>query len=284
MRLIGALLVAAALAAGLVLLGDHYGMRALGWASQVQFGVQTRMAGVIRAIKAGEPLALLTLCGLSAAYGFLHALGPGHGKVVLGGAALGTAARPGRIFAIGAAASLAQAGAAILLVLVVVNLFRLTSAEASALAEGALATASRLAVAAIGVLLAWRGFRALRREQHHHHHCGCGHSHGPTAEEVTTLSSLREAAALVLSVAARPCTGAVFLLVIAWRFGIPGAGVLGVLAMGLGTAALNALAIGGGLAGRRLAWIGGGGSARTAGVLQLGAGAAIAGLALLTLA
>ncbi|WP_128253138.1 nickel/cobalt transporter [Falsirhodobacter deserti] len=289
MRLIPALLVAALLAAVLVLLGDHYGVLALGWASQVQFGVQTQMAGVIRAIKAGDPAAIWSLVALCSAYGFLHALGPGHGKVLLGGAALGTGVSAWRIFAIGAAASLAQALAAILLVLVVVNIFALTSTEASALAEGSLATASRLAVAAIGAVLVWRGLRILRKTHHHHHEgCGCGHSHGPTAEEVTNLSSWREGAALVASVAARPCTGAIFLLVIAWRFGIPGAGVLGVLAMGLGTAALNALAIGGGLAGRRLAWLGGAaggvGAARTASVLQVGAGAAIVGLSLLTLA
>ncbi|MDB6454967.1 nickel/cobalt transporter [Falsirhodobacter sp. 20TX0035] len=285
MRLIAGLAAAALLAVVLIGLGDHYGLAALGWASGVQQKVQTEMAGVIRAIKAGDPWALATLCGLSGAYGFLHALGPGHGKVLLGGAALGTTATARRIFALGAAASLAQALGAILLVLVVVNLFRLTSQEASALAEGALATFSRLAIAAIGALLVWRGLRALRAEQHHHHHCGCGHSHGPTAAEVTNLSSRRETFALILSVAARPCTGAIFLLVIAWRFGIPGAGVLGVLAMGLGTAALNALAIGGGLAARRLAWLGRRtGNARRAGVLQVAAGAAVVGLSALTLA
>jgi len=297
MRLIPSLLAAALIAVLLVTLGDHYGMLALGWAQGLQFRVQTEMAGVIRAIKAGDPAAIWTLCILCGAYGFLHALGPGHGKVLLGGAAIGSVIRPARMFAIGAAASMAQAGVAILLVLVTVNLLSLTSQEASAFAEGAMSTISRIFITAIGAVLVWRGLRGLRRvtrHQHaqdhhaHHDHCGCGHSHGPTAEEVASLGSWREVAVLIASVAMRPCTGAIFLLVIAWRFGIPGAGVLGVLAMGLGTALLNSLAIGGGLATRRLAGLGaklsGVGAGRLASVLQLAAGAAVMGMAAVSLA
>ncbi|QUS37079.1 nickel/cobalt transporter [Falsirhodobacter algicola] len=291
MRLIGGIAAALVLMAVLIVLGQHYGLLALGWAAEGQQRVQTAMAGAVRAIKAGDPGALWLLTGLCGAYGFLHALGPGHGKVLLGGAALGTDVRPWRIFAIGAAASLAQAGAAILLVLVVLGAFRLTSAHATELAEGTLTLLSRAAVAAIGAVLIWRGLRLLRAagqgDHHHHHHdhgpdCGCGHD---AALKAGSLTTAREAAAMILSIAARPCTGAIFLLAVAWRFGIPGAGVLGVLAMGVGTAALNALAIGGGLLGRRLAGLGHrvGGHGRLAGVLQVAAGGAMAGLAALAM-
>ncbi|WP_045392426.1 nickel/cobalt transporter [Falsirhodobacter sp. alg1] len=268
--------------AALIMLGDHYGMISMAWAQDIQQLVQVRMAEVIHAVRSREPWALMTLCGLCAGYGFVHALGPGHGKVLLSGAALGTNVRPARIFAIGFAASLAQAIAAILLVFVVVGGLRLTSAEASAMAEGGMALASGLAIGAIGALLVWRGIRAMYPRHHHHHHaeCGCGHSHGPSVAEVAALTSWRETAALILSVAARPCSGAIFLLVITWRFQILGSGILGVLAMGAGTAALNALAIGGGLAGRRLAFLGAR-SIKTLPAMQIAAGAAIMGLSLL---
>lgn len=60
----------------------------LAWASQEQRAFQNAMAGYLRAIRGGDNFAILALCSATAAYGFVHALGPGHGKVLLGGAAL----------------------------------------------------------------------------------------------------------------------------------------------------------------------------------------------------
>ncbi|MEO9576139.1 MAG: hypothetical protein ABJ263_00220 [Tateyamaria sp.] len=44
-----------------------------------------------------------------------------------------------------------------------------------------------------------------------------------------------------MSIAIRPCTGAIFLLVIAWQMGLAMAGAIAVVTMGLGTAALTSL-------------------------------------------
>lgn len=308
MRLIPALLLALALAALVTVAADGGAGQALfRWAGARQHEVQDAMAAAIRAIKAGDPRAVVSLCLLSGAYGFVHAMGPGHGKVLLGGAALAGGVGTGRMLAVGLVAGLAQAMTAILLVAVGVKALALSSADASALAEGWLATASRWAIAAIGVLLVWRALRVLwcsrgpgpatgHSHGHDHDHgqghaqmhghgsrheagepaCGCGHSHGPTAAQVAALSSPRDLAMMVASIAIRPCTGALFLMVVAWRFGIPLAGAAAVISMGLGTALFNSLAIGGGIAARRLLSAGGavlgGAGLRVAATLQLSAG------------
>ena len=298
-----AVLVALTLAALVAVAADGTSGHALfRWAAERQHQVQDAMAGAIRAIRAGDAWAVISLCLLSGAYGFVHAMGPGHGKVLLGGAALAGGVTPRRMLAVGLLAGLAQAGAAILLVAVGVKLLALSSAQASDLAEGWLASASRWAMAALGALLVWRAVRALwssraaapsrdrhlahagHAQDHAHPHghgeaCGCGHLHGPTPEQVAALTTPRDLALMVASIAIRPCTGALFLLVVAWRFGIPLAGAAAVITMGLGTALFNALAIGGGLAARRILSAGGAalsqGGLRIAATLQLSAGLVI---------
>ena len=62
------------------------------WAVGEQRTFQNVMAGALRGIQAGNPQAVWTLCSATAAYGFFHALGPGHGKVLIGGASLASGA------------------------------------------------------------------------------------------------------------------------------------------------------------------------------------------------
>jgi nickel/cobalt exporter len=269
MRLTAALLVAAAALGALLVWqsGAHHAL--FWWAAQAQHRVQDTLAAQVQALRAGEAGALVTLLGLCAAYGFLHALGPGHGKLVVSGAAVGSRATARRMGAVAVAGSLAQAGVAIVLAYGGLALFEATARGTVEAAERWIVPAGNLAVAGIGGWLVWRGLRALaaaRRPAHGHDH-GCGHRHGPTATEVERASGTGATLALVGAMAARPCTGALFLLVIAWRFDLAAAGAAGVVAMGLGTAAFTLLvavlavagrdtalfAAGGGRAGRLLA-------------------------------
>lgn len=271
------------------------------WAADWQRSVQNEMAGAIHALRAGAPGALIALLVAAGAYGFFHAVGPGHGKYLIGGAGLGTRVPMARLIGIAVASSLAQALSAILLVYGGFSLLELTAPRMTTLAENYLAPASYIAVAAIGAVFIWRGGKALTAlsrplkgvsaevtggHSHPHSHdkaCGC-HAHGASPQDVAALKSLRDALMLVGSIAIRPCTGAIFLLVIAWQMEIRGAGALAVIVMGLGTAALTSLVAASSIAARSVAFASvrqTGGMALAMPSLQILAGATIIWISLL---
>lgn len=231
------------------------------WAATEQRGFQNGMADAIRALRMGQTEALSALFAGAAAYGFFHAVGPGHGKALIGGVGLGTQVSASRLLSLSVASSLAQSLWAIVLVYGGFWILEVSAQHMTALAEDFLAPLSYLAIASVGGLLVWRGARSLpkrsaqHRDHHHDHHhahthdhhsdhdhsdCGCN-AHGPSPAQVAQLSSLRETVALITSIAIRPCTGAVFLLVIAWQMDLHLAGALAVLVMGLGTASFTGL-------------------------------------------
>jgi nickel/cobalt transporter (NicO) family protein len=57
--------------------------------------------------------------------------------------------------------------------------------------------------------------------------------------EVTALTGWRDTMALIAGIAIRPCSGALFLLILTFQMGIAGAGILGTFVMGLGTASVT---------------------------------------------
>ncbi len=220
------------------------------WAAQEQRDVQAGLAGSLRAARAGEPWAGLGLLGLCFAYGFFHAAGPGHGKLVMGGYALGEDVPRGRIIALTLAGSLGQAVTAIVVVSIGAAVFGWGRAQMTELADGSLAVVSAVGILLVGLWLFWRGVRRFSAAQdmhvpHGHDHggvCGsCGHVHGPTAEQVAGAQTWRSGLAVILAVAARPCTGALFVLILTFGMGIPTLGILGAIVMGLGTAMLTLL-------------------------------------------
>lgn len=226
------------------------------WAVAGQEQAQRALAGGLRAVRAGEPGAWLALMGLCATYGFFHAAGPGHGKLVIGGYGAAARVTARRLSGLALLSSLAQALSAVLLVALGAWVLGWGRAQMTDAAEVVLAPASYIAIAAVGLWLLVRGARRMLRNAapvpahahaHAHDHAAdgtcetCGHAHAPTPEQVQNITSWRDAAAIVGAIAIRPCTGAVFLLILCFGLGIPWAGVAGAFVMGLGTASVTVL-------------------------------------------
>ncbi|MFT3688860.1 nickel/cobalt transporter [Paenirhodobacter sp.] len=205
---------------------------------------QNALAGALRALRAGQPGAVTGFLALCFTHGFVHALGPGHGKAVIAAYAAASPASLRRLSALAALSSLAQAAVAVLLVYAVVWLFDGARERVEGLA-GVIEPLSLVLIAALGLMLAWRGARRLaggRAHGHDHahehgHDCGCGHSHAPDPAAVT--ADWRTSAALILGVALRPCTSALFLLILTARLDLDLLGILGAFVMGLGTTAVT---------------------------------------------
>jgi nickel/cobalt transporter (NicO) family protein len=264
MRVAGLILAALAAAGLLALLLPAEGPLARA-AVQAQAEFQNALAGLLRALRAGDMAALAGLLGVAFAYGFLHAAGPGHGKALLAGYGVARRVAALRLMLLALVAALAQATVAVVLVLGLAALFELTRAQLLAIEADVVPVFASIALGLIGVWLVWRGAAALRRRwrpvdahvhvhvhgnahghSHNHSHgtgdvCGdCGHRHGPSLAEVAALRSPWEAVLLVAAIAARPCSGALILLFLTIRMDIVWAGILGTYAMALGTALVTA--------------------------------------------
>jgi ABC-type nickel/cobalt efflux system permease component RcnA len=268
------LLPLAALAAALALLWQVVPWAVLlHWVVGARREFQEAMARSLRAVQAGEPAAVASLCAATALYGLVHAAGPGHGKVPLGGAALASGATLRRMVVLTLASSLAQAATAIALAGALAAALRMGAMQVGEVANAWLAAASQAAIAAMSAHLVLRGVRMLRTPLPAQGSCDCGHAHGPTANEAASLTGWRDGTALVASIALRPCTGALLLLTIALRLDLFWIGALAVVAMGLGTAAFDLGVAGSGVLMRRAALIGASGADRRA----LAAGAHVIG-------
>lgn len=231
------------------------------WAATEQRAVQNSLAVALRALRAGDTWALLSLIALCFAYGFVHAAGPGHGKLLMGGYAIGTEVPRRRVVMLTLAGALGQALTAIALVAVGAAIFGLGRTQMVNLADGYLSVVSAAAIALVGLWLVLRGVMRVRRmrstEAVPAGTCAtCGHAHAPSPADMKRATDWRSALAVVVAVAVRPCTGALFVLILTFSMGLTAAGILGVLAMALGTALVTlAVALGawhfrGGLAAR----------------------------------
>lgn len=192
----------------------------------------------------------MTLMLFSLAYGVLHALGPGHGKVVISTFLATHPARLKTSMKLTLLAALLQGGVAIGLVTVMLVVLQ-TSSRTMHLGSYWLEKGSYLLVMALGVWVGWRAVRALwaalkpvakmqihaiRPHHQHDEHCGCGHAHLPSAAQMEQAVSGKTQALVVFSMGLRPCSGAIMMLLFAKVIDVYVWGVASAIAMAMGTA------------------------------------------------
>jgi ABC-type nickel/cobalt efflux system permease component RcnA len=245
-----------------------------GWLMAQQSELTHLIAAKVHALH-GDPSAAWGLVGLGLAYGVLHAAGPGHGKAILASYMLANEKSLKRGAAMTLMAALLQALIAIGLVGAAGFVFSATASQMNRAADW-LALASYCSVTIIGLMLVWRkggaliaalswrvarrraaasapayagaawrrpafslsaaafragapgGFEAMTQE--------CGHAHAPEPSRLNGPISWRDAAGTVIAAGARPCSGAILVLVFALAQGLFAAGVAATFAMALGTA------------------------------------------------
>jgi len=219
----------------------------LGGLVAMQTRLNQELRQELKAVRDGEtwrPAGAIIL--LSFLYGVFHAVGPGHGKLVVGGYFLSRRARISHGLAMSAASALVQASVAVALVALLVASLDMGAHQLMQQAA-LLETLSYAAIAALGLWMAWGSLTGRAgcdhdHEHEHHHGCGCGHEHHHAAKPVP-LSAIRrkqpglsQALLTGASVGLRPCSGAILVLLFTLANGIFWVGVLSTYAMGVGVA------------------------------------------------
>ncbi|AVY98138.1 nickel transporter [Lelliottia sp. WB101] len=211
-----------------------------------QRDVNQQMSGLLKAVAENPTKAGGSLLIFSFLYGVLHALGPGHGKIVI---TTWLATHPSKLkssIGLTLASSLLQGLVAIALVVVVLTVLQLPARQLH-MSSFWLEKGSYALVGVLGVLLCWRAIKKLRAllrkptfkafTAHHVHdaHCGCGHQHLPTQEQLQSTDDWRARLMIILSMGMRPCSGAIMVLLFSKVIGVFSWGVVSALAMAAGT-------------------------------------------------
>ncbi|MDU6434076.1 MAG: nickel/cobalt transporter [Pantoea sp.] len=220
-----------------------------------------QMTQLLQQVKTAPEQAGGMLVLFSLAYGVLHALGPGHGKVVITTFLATHPARLKTTLRLTLLASLLQGSMAIVLVTLMLVVLQ-TSSRQLHLSSYWLEKGSYLLVIGLGLWIGVRALKALRRQlrprspmkihalradHQHDAHCGCGHAHLPDAQQVAGAVSLKTQLLLVASMGLRPCSGAIMMLLFSRVIGLALVGSALLIAAGLALWQSATPGIGGGL-------------------------------------
>lgn len=226
----------------------------LAWPSMVlksiewQRVVNNQLADLLYDAKENPLVSGSYLAGFSFLYGILHALGPGHGKVIV---TTYLATQPTKVktsLVLTFISALCQALVAIALVSILVWGISSSTQDINSQATWFIKLSSIL-ISVLGGMICWRVLKRIyattfshsnkpchNHHEEHEHSCGCGHQHVASPEDVDNASSLREYAGVIMSIGLRPCSGAIMVLFFANVVGLYWMGVVSALLMSTGTA------------------------------------------------
>ena len=201
-------------------------------------------------------------------YGVIHAVGPGHGKFIV--TTYLSTNKESEIAArvVPFLGSLMQGVSAILFVFILAVGFNLASGDIS-VSRWYVEKISAVLIGAFGAFIIYqtlkslkprkRAIRSLSPLHQHDEHCGCGH-HGVGTD--LTTGDWKTRLGVILAIGARPCSGAIMILMFSNALGIVTWGIAAVMTMSLGTAlSIMGLSLAVRYARERtVAWFGGGSS------------------------
>ena len=202
----------------------------------IQAHFYAALTAAVQALKA-DGVGLMSLATVGFLYGIFHAAGPGHGKGVISGYIVASKGSIAHGLALSLAAALLQAVVAIAVVGVFAVLLEATAATINAAARN-IELASFAAVAGLGAILVWAKAGEFL-------HLAAAVRGGIIASDNGAAFQFapgqgragqwRILAGVVVAAGIRPCSGAIILLVFSLSQGLFAAGVVGALAMAIGT-------------------------------------------------
>lgn len=230
-------------------------------------GFYRLLTGAVRSIKETSAAAW-GLVALSFAYGVVHAAGPGHGKAVIASYLLANERTFARGVVISAAAAFLQGSVAIAIVGAAALLFQASSKQITA-AASLVEIASYAGITILGIFLVYKKSKVLlsflratnlldplfavpAKEAtarttgrmfvadncviDHIHDATCRHAHAIDPRTLSSGQDWKGVTLTIIAAGARPCSGAILVLVFAVSQSVLPAGILSVAAMSLGTA------------------------------------------------
>ena len=215
-----------------------------------QASAQAQMAAAAEGIRTGQHLGpLFVALGFGFGYGALHALGPGHGKLVISSYFLANGGKIREGVWMGTQIALIHVASAIVIVMAA-QLVLTSLAVSGADQYRPVRLVSYAAIATIGIYMLWTAakkwiaHRKHKAHAHTHHHANDhAHDHGgcSCALHQTDANGITKRRSLIsLMVGVVPCTGAVLVMLFALANDMVFMGVLVVLAISVGMAATMA--------------------------------------------